>query len=215
MTHFRQPINYTLVTGSNELAVNLVNVKSWLKIPSSLVADDTLLTALIKASAGYFEKITGRDLITKTYKTHLDRFPFANDIEYYSGLSNLNPKYNDNGIYLRKSKLQSITSIKYYVSKVLTTWVSSDYYISDEPDYSAIYLVEDIDFPSTIDKRKQAVEIIFTAGYGIDSTFVPEDVQQALLQLISYLYENRGDCSDSSTMSAAMDLFSQFKIVDF
>lgn len=212
---FRQPIDYILVTGAGDtLPVSLTNVKAWLKIPSTLSADDTLITALIKAAAGYFEKVTGRDLITKTYKTYLDRFPYISDLDYYSGWSNLYPKYNDNGIVIRKSKLQSITSIQYYYEGSLTTWDSSNYYTTSENDFSAIYLADGISFPSDVDTRKQAVEINFTAGYGVADTDVPEDVQQSLLQFISYLYENRGDCSDHKTMMAAQNLFSQFIIVD-
>ena len=212
--YFSQPINYTLVTAAAELPIALADVKLWLKIPSTLTADDSLITAVIKASGGYFEKITGRDLINKTYKTYLDKFPCRDDISYYSGVSPLLPALKDNGIKLRKSKLQSITSIEYYIDSVLTTWASANYYITDLPDYSSIYLIENGIFP-VVDYRKQAVKITFVAGYGADATFVPEDVKQALLQMISYLYENRGDCANSDDMNAATQLFSQFKIIDF
>jgi hypothetical protein len=215
MLNFEQPINYTLVTGAGAtLPVALADVKVWLKVPTTLTADDALITSVVKAAAGYFEKITGRDLISKTYKTYLDDFPTSNSLEYYSGVSALIAKRNDNGIKLRKSKLQSISSIQYYIDSVLTTWSSSEYYFTDLPDYSSIYLVEDQEFPE-VDTRKQSVVITFVAGYGIDDTYVPEDVKQALLQMISYLYENRGDCSNYNDMTAAMQLFGQFRIIDF
>lgn len=212
---YRPPIDYSLVTGTSTLAVSLTNVKEWLKIPSSLTVDNNLITALILAATGYFEKITGRDLIIKTYKTYLDDFPCIDGLNYYTGISSLAPQYHDNGIVLRKSKLQSITSIQYYKNGVLTTWDSSNYYITDLSDYSAIYLVAGKEFPTDVDIRKQAIIITFVAGYGSSDASVPEDVKQALLQFIAYLYENRGDCASSKDMMAAMDLFSQFKIIDF
>jgi len=213
---FQQPLNYILVTGAGStLPVSLSDVKTWLKVPSTITADDNLITAVIKSGAATFEKITGRDLINKTYKTYLDSFPCVDGLNYYTGVSSLAPKYNDNGIILKKSKLQSITSIQYYLNGVLTTWSSTNYYITDLPDYSAIYLVADKEFPSDIDIRKQAVVINFVAGYGSSDANVPEDAKQALLQFITYLYENRGDCASSKDMQAAMDLFSQFKIIDF
>lgn len=213
---FQQPLNYILVTGAGStLPVSLSDVKTWLKVPSTITADDNLITALIKSATGIFEKITGRDLINKTYKTYLDAFPCVDGLNYYTGISSLAPQYHDNGIVIRKSKLQSITSIQYYKDGVLTTWDSSNYYITDLPDYSAIYLVTNKEFPSDVDIRKQAVVINFVTGYGVDDTYVPEDVKQALLQFITYLYENRGDCANSKDMQAAMDLFSQFKIIDF
>jgi hypothetical protein len=211
---FTQPINYTLITGAAGLPITLDEVKLWLKIPTTLTVDDNLITALIKSSASYFEKTTGRDLINKTYKTYLDKFPYHDTLSYYSGVSPLILSYNDNGIKLRKSKLQSITTIQYYIDEVLTTWDSSKYYFTDLPDYSSIYLVKGQTFP-TVDIRKQAVIITFVAGYGADDTSVPDDVKQALLQFISYLYENRGDCASSDNMRASTDLFQQFIIVDF
>ena len=139
---FRQPLDYQLITPAAELAVSLTNVKAWLKIPSTLSADDTLLTYLIKAATGYFEKITGRDLITKTYKTYLDSFPIINGLSYYSGVSSLLPQYRDNGIILRRTPLGAITSIKYYLDGVLTTWDDSNYYTTVDTNYSEIYLVD-------------------------------------------------------------------------
>jgi hypothetical protein len=213
---FQQPLNYILVTGAGStLPVSLSDVKTWLKVPSTITADDNLITALIKSATATFEKITGRDLINKTYKTYLDSFPCVDGLNYYTGISSLAPKYNDNGIVLRKSKLQSITSIQYYLDGVLTAWDSSNYYITDLPDYSAIYLVADAEFPTDIDIRKQSIVINFVAGYGVDDTYIPEDAKQSLLQFITYLYENRGDCANSKDMQAGMDLFSQFKIIDF
>lgn len=211
---FRQPIDYLLITGTSTLAVSLANTKAWLKIPSTLTADDTLITYLIKAATGYFEKITGRDLITKTYRTYLDNFPVVNGLYYYSGVSPLLPQYQDNGIWLRKSRLQAIASIKYYLDGVQVTWDSANYYTTISSDYSAIYLVNDANFPSGIDVRKQAIEINFTAGYGTDDTSVPDDVQQAILCFISYLYDNRGDCADRDKQNAAVLYFTPFKIVE-
>jgi hypothetical protein len=211
---FQQPINYILVTGASVLPLDLQSVKDYLKVPSSLSVDDNLITALIKSVAAYFEKATGRDLINKTYKTYLDNFPSHNSLDYYSGVSPLLPKYNDNGIVLRRSKLQSITHIKYYIDGVLTTWSANDYYFTDLPDYSAIYLVNNKNFPE-VDVKKQVVAITFVAGFGISNSDIPVDIQNALLQMISYLYENRGDCANMTDMMASMQLFDQYKIVDF
>ena len=75
-------------------------------------------------------------------------------------------------------------------------------------------MVKDKTFP-VVDTRKQAVEIIFVVGYGAADTDMPEDAKQALLQMVSYLYENRGDCANSTDMNASMQMFGQFQVVDF
>lgn len=211
---YRPPIDYPLVTGTSTLAVSLTNVKEWLKIPSSLSVDNNLITALILAATGYFEKITGRDLITKTYKCYLDNFPNVNALYFYSGVSPLLPQYQDNGIYLKKSPLGSITSIKYYVSAVQVTWDPINYYTTVSTDYGAIYLADGSEFPQNVDIRKQAVEIVFTAGFGASDTNVPVDIQQALMRFVSFLYDNRGDCAEVAKQNAAVLYFTPFKIVE-
>ena len=211
---FKQPIDYKLITNATNLAVSLINTKAWLKIPSTLSVDDALIGYLIKAATGFFEKITGRDLITKTYRTYLDNFPLTNGLSYYSGVSPLIPQYQDNGILLKKSQLQSVVSIKYLKDGTQLTLDAANYYFTINTDYSVIYLVNGVEFPSNIDVRKQAVEINFTAGYGVDDSFVPDDVQQALLQFISYLYDNRGDCTDKDKQNAAVLYFIPFKIIE-
>lgn len=205
---------YTLLTPAIAPAIETGIVKDYLKVPSSLNVDDGMIMGMIGAATAYFEKATGRDLINKTYKCYLDKFPSSNSIYYYSGVSSLCPKYNDNGIKIRKSKLQSITDIKYYANGVITTLPPEDYYITDLPDYSSIYLVNGKIFPE-VDLRKQSVAITFIAGFGNDSCDIPVDIQNALLQMITYMYENRGDCANKEDMMASTQLFDQYKIIDF
>lgn len=211
---FQQPLNYVLVTGTDVLAVSLVEVKAYLKIPTSFTQEDNLITSIIKASTTFFERITGRDLINKTYKTYIDNFPSQKTPYKLVGLTPASLYYNDNGITIRKSKLQSITSISYYLNGILTVWDNSNYYFTDDYDYSGIYLVKDKVFPE-IDERKQAIKIEFVAGYGADETTIPADIKEALLLMIAFLYENRGDCECSGGVPVmAKNLFSSYIIID-
>tara|TARA_R110000868_G_C10972986_1_gene771149 strand:- start:39268 stop:39930 length:663 start_codon:yes stop_codon:yes gene_type:complete len=211
---FKQPLNNVLVTGTAVLAVSLEEAKTYLKIPVSFTQDDALITSIINSSTTFFERITGRDLISKTYKTYLDNFP-AIDLTYkLVGLTPISLSYVDNGIIISKSKLQSITSIQYYSSGVLTVWDVINYYFTDDVDYSGIYLVKDKKFPE-VDERKQSVVIEFVSGYGADATTIPNDIKEALLQVIAYLYNNRGDCECSEGLPVmAKNLFYSYIIID-
>ena len=170
------PINYILVTDSATEPLSLAEVKTYLRIDGTDY--DNILTPLIKKVRQLAEKITGRDFINKTWKTYLDYFP--DDCE---------------GVELRKSKLQSITHIKYYASSVLTTLSSAVYYNTDESFYSSIYVVDGQTYPVS-DDIKQSVVITFVSGYGSSSTDVPQALRQAMLSHIAYLFENTGDCGD-------------------
>lgn len=137
-----KPINYILVSEIGSEILTLSDIKIHLRLDGSDY--DSILTPLIRTSREIGEKITGRDFIEKEWKTYLDAFPVS----------------SCEGIELRKSKLKSITSIQYYdENNVLQTLSASDYYITEEADYSSIFLKCDKSFPRTY-CRKQAVIIL-------------------------------------------------------
>lgn len=193
---FQQPLNYPLLTGTTDLVVSLNDVKIQLRITLNNTDEDTLLTTYIRAATTYFERITGRDLINKTYKTYLNNFP--NNVTGYAPLMLYPFSYFNNysgcdGIIILKSKLQSITSIQYYSDDVLATVDPSIYYITDNTDYAAIFLKNNKCWPTDIDIRQQAIIIILIAGFGTADD-VPDDIKETLLLMVTNLYENRGDC---------------------
>jgi uncharacterized phiE125 gp8 family phage protein len=180
-----QPINYILVSEIGSELLTLSDIKTHLRIDGSDY--DSILTPLIKTSRLIGEKITGRDFIQKEWKTYLDYFP-ASSYE---------------GIELRKSKLLSITSIQYYdENDALQTLSSNDYYITNEADYSSIFIKCDKSFPNTA-CRAQAIIITFRTSF----PNFPEDLKQAMLSVCAYLFENAGDCINDGN--------SQFKSLFF
>lgn len=206
-------IDYDLITGTSTLAVSLSDAKAWLRIDSS--AEDTLITNLIYSATTYFELTTGRDLINKTYACYPDNFP--GNYTSYAVLVPYSLYANNSPIQLKKSRVQSITSIQYYKDGVLTTFSSANYYVTKEADnFPWIYLVDGASWPSDVDNRAQAVVITFVAGYGSADTNIPYDIKQCLLQMVDYLYENRGDCGgDCSKLSPALQsMVLRRKIID-
>jgi len=146
----------------------------------------------------YGEKYTGRDFINKTWKTYLDKFPS-----------------DCTEVVIAKSKLQSISSIQYYLDDSLTSVSSSVYYITDESEYSSLLVKSGQSWPSNEDDRKQAVIITFISGYGANPTDVPEGIKVAMLAHIANMYENRGDCIDCDGAfkdSKAASLYSPYRI---
>lgn len=183
---FNQPIKNILVSNFSQLAlaISLNDVKSHLRIDFS--QEDAYITNLIKTATQRFENITGIDLITKQYKTFLDNFPCINT-----------------PIKIKRTKLQSIASIQYYLNGVLTTFASSNYYFTETNHYSEIYLYDEKEYPEEIDNRADAVVINFTSGFGASEANVPFDYKQAIMEYIAFLYKNRGDacCNNMNTAS--------------
>lgn len=187
---FKQPISNILVSDFNSLAlaVSLNDIKQHLRIDFS--QDDAYLTNIIKTATKRFEDITGLDLITKQYKTFLDKFPICSE-----------------PIKIKRAKLQSIISIQYYLNNVLTTFDSSNYYFNESNFYSSIYLFDGKYYPQTIDKRANCVIINFTSGFGANDTLMPISHKQAIMEYVAFMYKNRGDscCNDMNIAHGFFD----------
>jgi uncharacterized phiE125 gp8 family phage protein len=178
--------DYVLVTGAVSPALSLDCVKEQLRITDD--SSDDYLLSLIKVVTDFAEKITGRDLIDKTYKGFLNCFPAS----------------SCRNIQIRKSKLQSITSIQYYKDKVLTTFDASKYYTTESDNgFSTINLFDGEAWPTDADNRMQAVVITFVAGYGDDDCDIPSGLKQAMLSQLTVLYENAGDCAETDGISSS------------
>jgi uncharacterized phiE125 gp8 family phage protein len=83
--------------------------KTWLKIPSSVTVEDTLLADMIQNVRVWAEQVTQKALLTQTIEEYYDCFPCS---------SMLN---------LSVSPVQSITSISYMSGGSYTTWSSANY----------------------------------------------------------------------------------------
>jgi uncharacterized phiE125 gp8 family phage protein len=182
--------DYVLTTGASKPVIELEEVKEFLKIDDNY--QDSFLLSLIATVTLKAEQITGRDLLNKTYKGLLDHFPNGCYPPYY---------YNNSSIQIQKSKLQSVTSIQYFKEGVLTTFDPAKYYITNKQEYASICLVDGESWASDVDRRKQAVEITFIAGYGNSACNIPSDLKQAMLAHINLFFENRGDCGDEKSLN--------------
>jgi hypothetical protein len=207
--------SYILVDPPANLAVSLDDVKSWLEITAS--TQDDKITALIESATLTGEKISKRDFVNKTYKTFRDSFnDYPNSYGNYAALV---PSYSlPSGfgeIELTKSRLQSVSSVKYFKENILTTVDTSVYYATEEYDYSRIALVDGKSWPDDVDNRQQAVVIEFVAGYGVDESVVPADIKTAIKQHVANALANRGDCSDSMWLpSGAFGVYTNNRIED-
>lgn len=197
-SYFLQPFDYSVppydvpfsIFTDYPLPLSLAEVKKYLRIDPQNNLEDDLINFLIITVTKFAEGYTRRDFIVKKYLTYRDSFDFGFIANY--------------PLTLRKSKFQSLVSFQYLVNNVFVN-VPAVYYITDEYDYSRIYLINNQDWPTNVDTRQQAIQIIFMAGYGTTPDSVPIDLRLALMQHIAQLYENRGDCSSGDNSSSACD----------
>lgn len=178
--------------------------KLHIKRKVSNTTEDVLLEMYLKGATGYAEKLMRRDLITRTYMTFRDFFPVGiqNEGYYPAGYipnnTGISTSEENIGFEIRRSPLQTVDLIQYYVSGVLTTVAPSVYYNTIEEDYSEILTTQDNSWPTDADNRMQAIQITFKCGMGDNDKTIPHDIRNAILEHTANLWANRGDCSDSN-----------------
>lgn len=169
-------INYVVVTSPANPAITLSEAKTHLRIDGSDY--DDLINPLLQTVTDYAEQITGRDMLNTSYKGFLNKFPL-----------------DCQSVEIRKSKLQSVSSIEYYKNNSLQTFDSVNYFFTESNDLSSISLYPLKVWPCDIDNRSQSVVINFTAGYGASASDIPQGLKDAMLRHLTLLFENGGDCN--------------------
>ena len=178
---------YNVETAPVKLPLTLAETRLHLRLPVG--SEEDYLTLLVDSARDFFERHTNRILINTSLKAFLDQFPATP--YFFNG----NCVCEENGLLIKRATVSSITTIKYYIDDVLTTWTNTNYSLQNVQTFPLVLLTEDSSYPTT-DSKNQAVEIIFVAGYGANETDIPSDIRLALLNHVAFLYENRGDCGD-------------------
>lgn len=159
---------YKLITAPATEPIDLTTAKLHLRVDSS--ADDALITAMIIAARESAEKMIDRALITQTWEVVLDSFQDAFE--------------------LRRSPIQSVTSVKYLDSANVEQTLDPADYIADldsEPGYVVIGYGKA--WPATF-LVPNAVRCRYVAGYG-NAAAVPQSIKAWMLLAIGTLYMQR------------------------
>lgn len=200
--------SYEVETPRASDPVSLADAKSFMGISGT--GDDALITSLITTATDLCEQYTKRTTVNTTFKAYFNSFGAGSHI--YNGRFSLSVSAPVN---LRRSKLQSITSVEYYTGDVLTVLDPSKYYKDNRNDFSSVYPVSGSVWPS-IDTRADSVQITFVAGYGASDTDVPQPLRNAIMTHVSWLYEQRGqseDCAGQVPMNVR-NAYNMYRIQD-
>lgn len=167
-------ITSTTITNSGNSIVTLATAKLQLRLESSYTAEDDLITLYINAAVTAAESYINGAIQAKTLVIKLDEMP--------------------TGFTFSLFPVRSITSISYYdVDNSSQNLVSgTDYHVeTDGEKYNKIVFDE---VYNTYD-RPDAVTITAAIGY-VDSDAVPVPIKQAILLMVSDMYERREDRAD-------------------
>jgi len=180
------------------LPVTLAEVKTQLRLDPSDTSQDTFLTLLIESTTLCCEQITRRTLITTTFRTLRNSFSPA--------------------IELRRTLFQTLLAFEYKVDDAFVAVDPTLFYTTFEKDYSKIILRVNERYPEERDDILQGIQIEFDAGYGSLATDIPPNLRLAILNHISALYENRGDCDaasiENSLPNTSRMIYNKFRILE-
>lgn len=142
-------------------------------------AENTRLTAFIKAARERAEFLTGRALISQTWQESFNKF-LSDEIKLA-----INP-------------VITITSIEYInTSGILTTLDPSNYQLVKSDGVCKIIPAYGKTWP-VVREYSDAVKITYTAGYGDDATDVPFGIKQWMYMTIASWYKNRESLSETA-----------------
>lgn len=192
-----------LLTPPASEPVTLAEAKAHLRLDT--VDDDTYVNTLILVARQYVEQACWRGLVTQTWELVLDGFGGEDTLELgqrgrrfalppaFTELppGNVNPGGFLPYLELPMGVLASVTSLTYIdtngVQQNLT--LTTDYVIDVVSVPGRVRLAYNKAWPATQSPRWDAVRVQYVVGTAVDA--VPAPLKQAILLLISQMYEYR------------------------
>lgn len=196
--------------------ISLVDMKSYLRVDTS--DDDDLIQDFIDSSTESVKQYIKRALITETFELSADGFG-GNEIDSDARLDALGAGMHvisypyvlgrGNEIEIPFLPIQSITSIKTFDrSNNESTFNSSKYELDEQG--GRVYLNEGETWPSDL-RSREAVKIVFVAGYGDAGSDIPAPIVQAIRLYVGKMYDCREACEMPDNCKRLLD---PYKILD-
>lgn len=161
------------IAGPAQEPLTADDVKNFLRVDTDLGSvDDALIAGIITTARQYAETLTGRSLITQTWRLRLDCFPPL--------------------IELERGTVQSVEAIQYTnlaggTSTADLSLVARDFDSLPArltPTFGNVW-------PTDVAPQIGAVWVNYTAGYGLNPSNVPAGILQWMRVRIATLYQHR------------------------
>jgi len=172
----------TIVTAPTIEPVTLNQAKAHLRVTGN--DDNDYIESLIQMAREVTEDLTGRAIITQTWKAFYSDWP------------------SDDFFKLPLPKLQSVTHVKYKgTTGTQTTWASAEYIVDTDREPGRVSLDYNESWPSATLYPNLPIEIQFICGYGATAEDVPAALKQAMLLLINHFYQARSPIQYGGTVA--------------
>lgn len=160
-----------LLAGPATEPVTLAEAKAFLRVDGT--DEDSFIQTLIAAARLHTESVTGRAMISQSWRVVLDAWP------------------EDRRVDLPLAPLRSLTEIRAYDEDgIATTLTLAEFLPETGPAPAAICVPARVSGMSAL-RAANGIEIDYVAGYGDSATSVPQDLKHAVLTLVGYWFEHR------------------------
>ena len=158
--------------------VSTADAKTHLRVDGS--DEDVLIDALVAVATNAVEEMTGRALLTQTWKMRMPR--------------------PSGEVRLPKTPAASLSSVAYFDrDEVEQTATLGDFLLLAGRDKATVRPASGADWPEAYD-RPDAVSITWVAGYGAAAD-VPAELVHAVKLMLGHLFEHREAVSAGVTMT--------------
>jgi uncharacterized phiE125 gp8 family phage protein len=182
-----------LVTPATSEPLTLDQVKSQLNIATNNTDHDLELSELISQAREQWEGDTDTVCCTSTWRVRSE--------------------YMDDMLKLPKRPIQSVTSIQYYDGSNTLRTLGTDIWNFDAPKREIRRQFLKV-FPVSL-YRWDAWTTTYVCGYSQDGTLVPAIAKRAMLLLVGYYFEQRGDADGQYDQRAYEKLVTRFMRGDY
>ena len=166
---------YELVAPVTTYPVTLAEAREFLRVPSTVTADDSLINLLIESATKFGENETNRVFIDREFIAKFSMIEISR-FEAYPF------------IQIRRSPLVSLDSVKTTIDGSLVDVNSDNYDLKETSSFARVLFTDSL----SCDDIPYPLQMEITVGYGAAAS-VPEDIKTAIKTHINFMYENRGD----------------------
>ena len=171
--------------------VSLAEAKAHLRVGHA--DEDGTIGKLIVAARRQAEAQTGLALISQGWSHFRDDWP------------------EDGTVELPLAPVIALDTVKVFGEDDTAAMIDPAHYYVDRLSRPARLLLRGSRVWARPGRIGNGIEIALTAGFGTIATDVPEQLRQAILQLVAHWYEHRGNGEDAAAPLAVADLFAAFR----
>lgn len=209
-------VGHRLETAAAADPITRDEIRTLLRDPPT--AENDFIDLCLAEAVVMFEAATGIAAINQSWKLTLDHWPRGREA-WWNGvveapISEIYTGRGPNYVSLPRYPLQSITSLTTYDESNSSTSVTvGDYFYVDSASFPGRMVLNNSDAWPTALRNRNAIEIIYVAGFGATASDVPVVIKRAMQSLAAYLWHNRGDgCSSAQALagSGALNIAAEY-----